>query len=149
MLQTDVDRLVRELINSPRNRCFVCSQTNHVGLHLRFERAGQMVRTRFVPGEWHEGWQGVVHGGILAAVLDETMAYTIFFSGVKGVTAKMEIRYRAPIRQGDVLDVEAKITKDTRRLVDVACRIVREGQVVVEASGRFIKLGVLNLDTIG
>jgi acyl-coenzyme A thioesterase PaaI-like protein len=139
------DVRLRKFINSPRNHCFVCSQSNPVGLRLNFERKDGVVRTQFVPSEWHEGWEGVIHGGILASVLDETMAYALFWDGIEAVTAKMEIRYRAPVKKGQNLEVEAAVSRDHRRLVDINARITREGETVAEASSRFLKLGELDL----
>jgi uncharacterized protein (TIGR00369 family) len=136
---------LRKFVNSPRNHCFVCSQSNPIGLQLKFERSDGVVRAQFIPSEWHEGWAGIIHGGILASVLDEAMAYAMFWDGIEAVTAKMEIRYRAAVKKGDVLHVDAKVVRDTRRLVDIDGRIRRKGEVVAEASSRFLKLGKLNV----
>ncbi|MBV9282817.1 MAG: PaaI family thioesterase [Chloroflexi bacterium] len=146
MTGTTAERRVRKLVDSPRNHCFVCSQTNPFGLQLRFDDHDGVTRAAFVPGIWHEGWQEVVHGGILAALLDEAMAYTLFFRGVQGLTARMEVRYRAPAYPGDALSVEARQTRDTRRLVDVEARILRGDDVVAEALGRYMKIGALEAD---
>lgn len=149
MLETSIDQLLRELIQSDENHCFVCSPHNPTGLHLQFRQEDGVIRTEFVPGTWHEGWQGVVHGGILAAVLDEAMAYALFFRGVKGVTAKMEVRYRAPIHKSDTLQVEARMIRNTRRLAELHGLIRRDGEPVVEAEGIFVKLGPLDRQTVG
>ncbi len=140
MPDLDVQQLLRKVIDSPSNHCFVCSQTNPLGLQLRFEQHDGVVSSRFVPCTWHEGWQAVVHGGVLAALLDEAMAYTLFFRGVQGVTAKLEVRFRAAVHPSDVLDIEARFTRDTRRLVDTEARILRGHEVVAEATGRYLKL---------
>ena len=107
-----------------------------------------MVRTLFVPTVWHEGWHGVVHGGILAAVIDETMAYTLFLDGVMGMTARMELRYRAPARRGEELEVCAWITRNTRKLADIDARIVRGNEVIADATGRFLKTGELEASAV-
>lgn len=139
-------QLLRELIDSPRNRCFACSPHNPIGLHLNVTYENRVARTVFVPGRWHVGWEGVVHGGILATVLDEVMAYALYLEGIKGVTARMDVRFRAPIREDDPLIIEASITRDSRRLVDVEGKILRDGTVVAESHGRFVKLGTLDED---
>jgi acyl-coenzyme A thioesterase PaaI-like protein len=136
------------LARSPDNICFACGPGNPIGLHLHLERQGETAVARFIPGELHGGWAGVVHGGILATVLDEVMAYAVFFTGWKCVTARMEVRYRAAVTCGDVLVAEARITRDTRRLVDVEATILRGDTVVAEANGRFMKLGPLDAASI-
>ena len=55
--------------------CFVCGESNAAGLKLRFETDGRIVRTRFHPRPEHAGFKGVVHGGIIATVLDEVMVW--------------------------------------------------------------------------
>jgi acyl-coenzyme A thioesterase PaaI-like protein len=98
----------------------------------------------FEPGLWHEGWAGVVHGGVLAAALDEVMAYCIFYQGYKAVTARMELRYTNPAQKGDRLLLEARVARDSHRLVDVEGRVLRGDVTLVEAHGRFMKLGLLD-----
>lgn len=148
MTETTRDRMLWNLARSPDNICFACGPGNPNGLHLHIERDGGVARTRFVAGEWHSGWAGVVHGGILATVLDEVMAYAIFFTGSKCLTARMEVRYRAAVSSGDELVAEAHITRDTRRLVDVEGEIRRGDTVIAEATGRFMKMGPLDAASI-
>lgn len=96
-----------------------------------------MVAT-FIPGEWHEGWQGVVHGGILTTILDETMAYVLFHAGYEAVTARMDMRYRAPAQRGDRLRVEARMIRHKGRVMDIEGKILRDGNVIVEGTARFM-----------
>jgi acyl-coenzyme A thioesterase PaaI-like protein len=145
MLDSSVERLLRKIIDAPSNHCFVCSKINPLGLQMRFEQHDGIVSSRFIPGTWHEGWQAVVHGGILAAILDEAMAYTLFFNGQQGVTAKMEVRYRAAVRPADILDVEAWVTRDTRRLVFTEARIRRSDEIVAEAVGTYLKQAMIHV----
>jgi hypothetical protein len=55
--------------------CFVCGEANPAGLRQRFETDGRVVRARFTPRPEHAGFTGVVHGGILATLLDEIMVW--------------------------------------------------------------------------
>lgn len=149
MLDSSVERLLRKFIDAPSNHCFVCSKINPLGLQMRFEQRDGIVSSRFIPGTWHEGWQGLVHGGILAAVLDEAMAYTLFFRSQQGVTAKMEVRYRAAVGPADILDVEAWVTRDTRRLVSTEARISRGDEIVAEAAGTYLKQAMIDVPVAG
>jgi acyl-coenzyme A thioesterase PaaI-like protein len=145
MLDSNVELLLRKIIDAPSNHCFVCSKINPLGLQMRFRQRDGIVSSRFIPGTWHEGWQAVVHGGILAAILDEAMAYTLFFNGQQGVTAKLEVRYRAAVRPADILDVEAWVSRDTRRLVFTEARITRGGDIVAEGVGTYLKQAMIHL----
>jgi acyl-coenzyme A thioesterase PaaI-like protein len=144
-MTNDIDVRLRKAVGSPDNHCFGCGPSNPVGLRLQVERENGVARAQFVPGEWHEGWEGYVHGGVLAAALDEVMAYALYYEGIMGVTARMELRYRAPVRQDDRLLIEARMVRDTSRITDIEGAILRDGETVVQASGRFMKLGTLNL----
>ena len=54
-------------------RCFGCGQENPIGLRLSFDHDGDALVARFVPGEDHQGWPGIVHGGIIATLLYEVL----------------------------------------------------------------------------
>jgi acyl-coenzyme A thioesterase PaaI-like protein len=146
MNRSEVGALLRELADSPNNRCFVCGPQNPVGLRMRFEQVASVVRSETVVGRWHQGWEGVTHGGIIAAVLDEAMAYALFFDGIQGLTGRMEVRYRDLTHEGDRLEVEASIVRYVRSIADVVGSIRRDGRLVAEATGRFIQAGPLTTD---
>src|SRR5436309_2881661 len=55
--------------------CFVCGESNVVGLNLRFETDGKVVHGRFTPRAEHVGFRDVVHGGIISTLLDEIMVW--------------------------------------------------------------------------
>jgi acyl-coenzyme A thioesterase PaaI-like protein len=138
--------MVRRIVESPDNRCFVCGPHNPHGLHLHFDFVDGVVRGTFTTAEWQGGWQGVIHGGVLAALLDEAMAYTLFFNGERGVTARMELRYRAAVHALETIDVTANVVRETSRIADIEAQISRDESVVVQASARFMKLGPLRPD---
>lgn len=117
-------------------------------MRLRFDEVGDEVRASFVPRPTHSGWTGVVHGGILATALDEAMAYVLYFMGIKGLTARMEVRFRRPALQGDALTVVARKVSEARRVVDVEAHLLKGDTVLAEASGRFMKMGALTVSDL-
>lgn len=106
--------------------CFACGQENPVGLKLRFRRDGEMVKAEFTPGECHQGWPGIVHGGIIETLLDEAMCYAPYFHGMYCVTAKIEVRIRQPVLVGQQLLISSNIVRKTRKLVETEAHIVLE-----------------------
>jgi len=88
-------------------RCFVCGPDNPIGLKLRFVREGEGVRAEFTPSDLHVGYEGLVHGGILAALIDDALANIWFTRGLEAVTAKIEVRFRRAVRPGERLTVAA------------------------------------------
>ncbi len=81
--------------------CFGCGPLSDIGLKMRFdERPDGTVECRFSLGEAYQGWRGVAHGGIVALVLDEAMAYAAATRGLLGVTAELKMRFRKPVPLG-------------------------------------------------
>src|SRR3970282_925085 len=89
------------------SRCFVCGRDNPIGLKLRFAREGEGVRAEFTPSDLHVGYEGLVHGGILAALIDDALANIWFTKGLEAVTARIEVRFRKEVRPGERLIVTA------------------------------------------
>ncbi|MDR7544527.1 MAG: hotdog fold domain-containing protein [Armatimonadota bacterium] len=116
--------------------CFVCSQTNPIGLHVRFRVEAGRVFGEFIPTDLHVGFDGVVHGGILAAILDDALAAIGYYRGEPTVTARLAVRYRRPARPGHLLRVEAEET-GRRGAMRRGRAVLRtfDGAVVAEAEG--------------
>ena len=87
------------------NNCFVCGPTNPIGLHVEFEidREKNTSRAEIIFKSEHQGWDGVVHGGLLAAVLDDTMAYAVMTTDHLGITTSIGLKYRKPVKVGETL----------------------------------------------
>jgi uncharacterized protein (TIGR00369 family) len=116
--------------------CFVCSQTNPIGLHVKFAVQGDRVVGEFTPTDLHVGFTGVVHGGILAAVLDDALAAIGYYQGEPTVTARLAVRYRRPARPGELLRVEAVETGRRGPLRQgTAVLTTADGTVIAEAEG--------------
>ncbi len=119
--------------------CFACGQDNPIGLKLKPIYDGEKVRAEFVPGEYHQGWWDITHGGILYTLLDEITAYAILCCGIEfGVTAKSEVRFRhiAPI--GEPIQLSAWVTKLTRRLAETkGVLTLKDNTVIAEIESLF------------
>ena len=121
--------------------CFVCGKNNPIGLHLTFQLDGDTTRSAFVPQPHHQGYDGVVHGGILAAVLDDAMANCLWLRGVAAVTAKLSLRYRAPVPVGASLLVYGRLLEEREKIATAEARMTTaEGELLVEATGTLFKL---------
>lgn len=132
---------MREL---PHTRsCFVCGENNPVGLRQRFETDGQTVRTRFTPRPEHAGFKGVVHGGILATLLDEIMVWACAVQTKKfGFCAEMNIRFQRPAVPGGELLAEAELVADRRGKIFEAKAEVRneQGEILASATGKYMPI---------
>ena len=118
--------------------CFGCGRNNPIGLKMQFRREGDRVTALFTPQEEHQGWPGVVHGGIIAAVIDEAMGYANHFAGMNCLTAKMDIKLKRPAPIGETFTVTSFIEKSSRRLVVARASIsLPDGKLVAEGKATF------------
>jgi uncharacterized protein (TIGR00369 family) len=122
--------------------CFACGQKNPIGLKLRFAWDGRVARAEFIPNKLHQGWVGLVHGGIITCLLDEAMSYAALFSGANSLTAKMQTRFRRPLQIDESLAVTASLTKKTRRLVEAQAEVsLRDGTIVADSKATMFVVG--------
>ena len=117
--------------------CFGCGQNNPIGLKLSFTKDGDTCRAEFTPNKAHQGWPGVVHGGILTCLLDEAMSYAAYFKGVTCLTASMQIRLRQPAKVEEPLVITASVTRSTKKLIEARANVcLKDGTVVAESTSK-------------
>jgi acyl-coenzyme A thioesterase PaaI-like protein len=125
--------------------CLVCGLKNPYGLRASFlELDNDELVGLFTPLEEHQSYPGRLHGGVAAALLDETIGRAIlckYDETVWGVTVEFNIRYRKPIPIRGDLKVLGRITAETTRTFEGTGEILLpDGQVAVEGKGKYIKL---------
>lgn len=114
--------------------CFACGANNPVGLKLEFRFDGDDYVTTFAVQPQHQGWAGIVHGGLLATALDETMARLLWEKDINAITGRLEVRYRKPVRIGDSLEIRGRIARRRAPIVETAAEALRpDGTLVAEA----------------
>lgn len=125
----------------PGQPCFGCAPDHPFGLRLAFRRDGDTISTTFVPGDHHQGPPGLLHGGLAAALADELGAWTVLgLRGKFGFTTSMEGRIARPLRIGAPIEGTGRITRDLRRLVDVAVALAQGGEEAYTGTLRFALL---------
>ena len=119
----------------PNSRtCFACGMENQAGLRLRFFDNGRNeVLAAFTLTADHEGYPGIAHGGIVAAILDEVAGRTMMIGDHHRffITAKMEIRYRQPVPVGWPLQAVGRLTRQKGRLTFAHAEIRSPDQTVL------------------
>ena len=124
--------------------CLVCGVKNDLGLKARFYQLenGELASV-FNSKEFHQSYPGRVHGGISAAILDETIGRAISVSDetVWGVTGSLELRYKKPVPI-DIITV-ARVTRDTRKLFEGEGEIILpNGEIAVTAKAKYVKMPI-------
>jgi acyl-coenzyme A thioesterase PaaI-like protein len=126
---------------SSYQRCFVCGQRNDFGLKAVYRQEGERIVTTFTGGEHHQGFPGVVHGGIISTLLDETMGRTALFERAWVMTGRLEVRYRSPAPTGEALTITAWPTRRRSRSVEARGEVRGPaGELLAEGTGLFLKL---------
>lgn len=123
-------------------QCFVCGRDNHFGLNITFFKDKNEVRAEFIPQSKHQGFKGIVHGGILFSILDEILGRTAVISkGVMTLTVEIDIKYRKKAKIGEKIIFTAHMTKDLGRMIEAQGQACKEdGTLLAEVRGRFIVL---------
>jgi uncharacterized protein (TIGR00369 family) len=131
-----------ELPHTPN--CLVCGRANPHGLHLSLHvnPATGIVTTTFTPTQNHIGFEGIIHGGILATVLDEAMVWAATWSGKRFcVCGELTVRFRESAPVGESLTATAQIEQARGRLITITSEIKRaDGSLIASASGKYIPL---------
>ncbi len=122
--------------------CFVCGKENIHGLRMDFYCDATKVWAVFTPETHHQGWPGIVHGGILSTVLDEAIGRVAFLYDKWVQTGKLELKFRKPALLGEALWVEAELVRDAGRALEMkgVIKQANTGDVLAEASGLFIRI---------
>lgn len=135
----DAERAAVNFEIAPHN-CFACGELNEHGLQLRLHLADRGSWTELILPDRFEGWQGIAHGGILATIADEVMAWSLFTDDRVGLTARLALDFRRPAPVGQPIRADGWI-EDRRRLrYDAAARIVAAGtgEILAEATGVYV-----------
>ncbi|HEX5038976.1 MAG TPA: PaaI family thioesterase [Candidatus Limnocylindria bacterium] len=121
------------------HRCFACGGTNPIGMRLKIEIGDGMARTTWSAGDDFVGWSDKIHGGIIATLLDEVMAWAPASDDAWAVTAEMTVRYRSPASPGEELRAVGRVVGQRRRIYDVTGEVRgADGRVIAEGSGMYL-----------
>jgi acyl-coenzyme A thioesterase PaaI-like protein len=122
--------------------CFACGRLNPSGLQLDFDVSANSATARYTGLQRHQGYDGTLHGGVVTALLDETMGWAIFHQGIWGVTAKLEVTFRRPVPVGEEIVVSGRLTNDRGRTIETKGTVTRasDGTVLAEATAIFMRM---------
>lgn len=118
------------------NYCFICGGRNPKGLNLSFRRTDAGVTTEFVLDKEYQGYKEIVHGGLIAAILDEAMIKAANQKGYNAVTAELTVRFKSPLMINQKARVDGKVLKESRKVLRATASLKREGVIIAEAEGR-------------
>ncbi len=117
-----------------------CGENNPAGLRLNFEKQldGSVKALAFCVKEL-TGYDGLLHGGVAALMLDSAMTNCLFSAGVAALTAEMAVKYKAVVNIGRAVVLTAKIKADHDPLFIVSSELLQGGQLKVSAEAKFMR----------
>jgi uncharacterized protein (TIGR00369 family) len=118
--------------------CFVCGLENQSGLKATFTTDQENHRSscRLTLDERFQGWENVVHGGVIAALLDEACIYAGLGLGRQLVTAELAVRFRKPLPVGQEVVVTGEVVEIRRKVLRVKASLSVGDEVHAEAESR-------------
>ena len=97
--------------------CFGCGPLNADGLRLVFVPGPDGSSVDFEVPERYQSWAGMAHGGIVALLLDEAVGWAAWHAGHPGVTGRLQVSYRRPLKLREPIRVVGKVERVRRTLV--------------------------------
>lgn len=121
--------------------CFVCGSNNPVGFRAKLYTDGEMAWTEVTPPVQFQGFNGVLHGGMVSSLLDETLWYALYCKGFVTLTVDLSVRLRKSAPPGRPLRVEAQMADRDRRFLVAQGRLIGlDGELYATAQGRFLEV---------
>ncbi|TYB31718.1 MAG: PaaI family thioesterase [Candidatus Mcinerneyibacterium aminivorans] len=119
------------------NNCFVCGKNNSDGMKVEFVLEDKKAYSELILDRRFEGWKGIVHGGILATLLDEVMAKACIAAGYEAVTTNIETKFKKQVEVNEQIYLEGKVVKKRKKLLYTEATIKINDKIHVKANARF------------
>ncbi|MEW6387346.1 MAG: PaaI family thioesterase [Thermodesulfobacteriota bacterium] len=124
--------------------CFVCGPDNPRGLQIkvRYQPEEMAAETELTLPREFQGWVDVIHGGILATLLDEMMAHAVWRFAGPGLTLSLEVRFHHPLKPEEAIRARGVLTttNGNRRTAEAEITRVSDGQRIASGKSRFLLL---------
>ena len=133
----------QKIFEKPPDMCFGCGTKNPIGLKLRFNWENDKAICEFVPGENYQGWHGIVHGGIIANLLDECAGCILVHKNLYGVTAKLEVFYHNPAQVGVPIIISGVIARNNGKRLVIRSQIKTKDDTLI-AEGKALLILINN-----
>jgi uncharacterized protein (TIGR00369 family) len=122
------------------SRCLLCGERNPFSLKLVFEAGDEGgVKTRFKSHEGLQGYDDMLHGGVIAALLDAAMTHCLFHHGVQAVTGDLHVRFVKPVSCDASLEIRAWVLSSRPPLYRLRAEISQDQLIMAWAESKFLR----------
>ena len=123
--------------------CILCGTENahSLGLHFKIEKDGWLY-SNFTATNQLQGYAGILHGGVICALLDAVMVNYLLYLNINAVTADMNIRFIHTIKSDATLKLRSKVISQRKSLFIVHGEILHDNKIMAKSIGKFISLPI-------
>lgn len=119
--------------------CFACGKDNPFGLRLKISSDANGVYTTFTVKQRYEGFKDITHGGIVATILDEMIAWACRKRNKDVLTAELIVRYKQKLPIGETVQAFGRILQEHGRLI-IGESLIKDskGQIIATANAKML-----------
>ncbi len=130
--------LKKELVDD--RYCFACGSLNPIGLQMEVSFRDNKAFSRLALKREFQGWSEMVHGGVVATILDEIMAHAVMHYVGQAVTTLLQITYRAPLHVGEEFEVMGHVVEQKSRaaVAKAEIRTLHSKKLIARGESKFI-----------
>jgi len=136
----DVLNVLLEKVQSVvHSRCIVCGSDSEQGLKLKFRKDQEgCIEGLFEPSKRWEGYDGMMHGGVISMLLDGVMINCLFAEGIKALTAELKVRFLLPVDAGSVVRLRAWVQVKSSIFYLLKAELFQGDKTKATAVGKFV-----------
>lgn len=122
------------------SHCIMCGDLNQLSLRLKFmpSETGD-VSASFQGNSLLQGYDGILHGGVISALLDSAMAHCLFNRNIEAVTGELCIRFLEPVPYDAMVTLRAWLVNETPFLYQLNAELAHSGKVMARADAKFVQ----------
>ena len=120
--------------------CFVCGEKNPFGLQLKPVGKNGKGTIYWTPEKRHQGFTGIVHGGLISTLLDEAMAYAAMSEAGFCATAGISVKFIKPVRTGEKVKIEAELTEKRGKVLKLQAQVIQNEEIKARGSATFVSV---------
>ena len=133
----------REVLGN-HDGCIICGSRNPLSMGLKFTPRGEdTVETTFTGGPHLQGYEGILHGGVISAVLDSAMAHCLLVKNIRAVTGDLRVRFLHAIPCTSRVTIRAWLTCAVSTLYELRAEARVDGRLVARAKAKFMEKGAV------
>ncbi len=138
-MKTDEGFLSDAEIEKDHEWCLLCGSRNPRSLKLNFKNWEGGVKTGFTPGPDLQGYSGILHGGIVSALLDSAMTHCLFNRGIKALTGDLHVRFLHSVPCKQPLEIRASIVSSRPPLYRLKSELLQGEKILARAEAKFMR----------